>query len=206
MKVYQAINAVSAGIGHISKDKDAGKLGYKFRGIDQVMNALQHELITNQLVIAPRVKSKDIAERESKSGGAMIHVVIEVEYDFISAEDGSTHIVGPFLGEAMDSGDKACNKAMATAYKYMAFQTFCIPTEEQKDTDDDPPPDLGKKQAAPPVSKLAEAKSYYQILIKDAANLGLEDVVLPGNQWSIEQYAQHGKALRARIEDAKGGR
>lgn len=204
MKVYQAINAVSAGIGHISKNRDAGKLGYKFRGIDQVMNALQHELIENQLVIAPRVKSKDIAERESKSGGAMIHVVIEVEYDFISAEDGSTHVVGPFLGEAMDSGDKACNKAMATAYKYMAFQTFCIPTEEQKDTDDDPPPDLGKKQAAPPPNKLIEARALYGSLMEEANKIGV-NVVVPQNQWSIEQFASNGKALRARIEDAKAG-
>ncbi|MGL9724902.1 ERF family protein, partial [Sodalis sp. (in: enterobacteria)] len=32
--------------------------------------------------------------------------------------------------EAMDSGDKATNKAMSIAYKYAAFQAFCIPTEE----------------------------------------------------------------------------
>ena len=28
----------------------------------------------------------------------------------------------------MDSGDKATNKAMSAAYKYMALQVFCIPT------------------------------------------------------------------------------
>lgn len=30
----------------------------------------------------------------------------------------------------MDSGDKATNKAMSIAYKYAAFQAFCIPTED----------------------------------------------------------------------------
>jgi hypothetical protein len=30
----------------------------------------------------------------------------------------------------MDSGDKATNKAMSIAYKYAAFQAFCIPTEQ----------------------------------------------------------------------------
>ena len=39
------------------------------------------------------------------------------------------------IGEGMDSGDKATNKAMAIAYKYACFQTFCIPTEEMKDPD-----------------------------------------------------------------------
>lgn len=43
--------------------------------------------------------------------------------------DGSIHTVTTY-GEAMDSGDKATNKAMSIAYKYAAFQAFCIPTEE----------------------------------------------------------------------------
>src|SRR6478736_352439 len=47
----------------------------------------------------------------------------------VSAIDGTKHTVATF-GEAMDSGDKATNKAMSAAYKYAAFQAFCIPTEE----------------------------------------------------------------------------
>jgi hypothetical protein len=35
----------------------------------------------------------------------------------------------------MDMGDKATNKAMAIAYKYLCFQVFCIPTEEMTDPD-----------------------------------------------------------------------
>ena len=31
--------------------------------------------------------------------------------------------------------DKATNKAMAIAYKYLCFQVFCIPTEEMSDPD-----------------------------------------------------------------------
>lgn len=39
------------------------------------------------------------------------------------------------FGEAMDSADKATNKAMSAAYKYMATQEFCIPTEGDNDAD-----------------------------------------------------------------------
>ena len=56
------------------------------------------------------------------------------EFDFVSAEDGSKHIVKTF-GEAMDSGDKATNKAMSAAYKYACFQAFSIPTESDNDAD-----------------------------------------------------------------------
>jgi hypothetical protein len=61
-------------------------------------------------------------------------VTLTVEYDFVSAKDGSKHTVIAF-GEAMDRGDKATPKAMAAAFKYAAFQAFCIPTESQEDAD-----------------------------------------------------------------------
>jgi hypothetical protein len=52
----------------------------------------------------------------------------------VSAIDGTTHTAATF-GEAMDSGDKATNKAMSAAYKYAAFMTFAIPTEGDNDAD-----------------------------------------------------------------------
>jgi hypothetical protein len=57
-----------------------------------------------------------------------------VRFDFVSADDGSMHEVVTF-GEAMDSGDKATNKAMSAAYKYACMQAFCIPTEGDNDAD-----------------------------------------------------------------------
>jgi hypothetical protein len=57
-----------------------------------------------------------------------------MEFNFVSALDGSKHTVKTF-GEAMDSADKATNKAMSAAYKYAAFQAFCIPTEGDTDAD-----------------------------------------------------------------------
>lgn len=56
-----------------------------------------------------------------------------MKYD-ICAEDGS-RVSSIIYGEGMDMGDKATNKAMAIAYKYLCFQVFCIPTEEMTDPD-----------------------------------------------------------------------
>jgi hypothetical protein len=50
------------------------------------------------------------------------------------AEDGSS-VSSTTVGEAMDSGDKSMNKAMSTAYKYALMQIFCIPTVDDKDTE-----------------------------------------------------------------------
>jgi hypothetical protein len=137
MKVYQAINAVQAALSieGISKTRrNSQGSGYMFRGIDEVYNALSPLLAKHGLVIIPRMISRTCEERASKSGGALFYVTVEAEFDFVSAEDGSKHTARTF-GEAMDSGDKATNKAMSAAYKYAAFQAFAIPTEGQPDAD-----------------------------------------------------------------------
>ena len=61
-------------------------------------------------------------------------MTVEAEFDLVAAEDGSKHTIRTF-GEAMDSGDKATNKAMSAAYKYAAMQAFSIPTEGDNDTE-----------------------------------------------------------------------
>lgn len=136
MTVYECIVAVSAELGQqgISKNRNNQQQNYKFRGIDDVLNALSSVLAKYRLVILPRVMSRSVAERETRNGGALFYVTVEVEFDFVSANDGSTHTVKTF-GEAMDSADKATNKAMSAAYKYAAIQTFCIPTEGDNDAD-----------------------------------------------------------------------
>lgn len=67
----------------------------------------------------------------------LIYSICKIKFTFY-AEDGS-HIEAVTVGEGMDSGDKATNKAMAIAFKYACFQVFCIPTEEMKDPDEETP-------------------------------------------------------------------
>lgn len=135
-KVYHAIAAVMAEIGTsgISKDRKNQQQGYNFRGIDEVYNALSPILSKHKLCILPRILAREVLERQTKSGGALFYVTVEAEFDLVCAEDGSKHTVRTF-GEAMDSADKATNKAMSAAYKYAAMQAFCIPTEGDNDAD-----------------------------------------------------------------------
>ena len=72
--------------------------------------------------------------RQTAKGGAIFYTTLKVEFDFVSAEDGTKHVITTY-GEAMDSADKSTNKAMSAAYKYACFQAFCIPTEGDNDAD-----------------------------------------------------------------------
>lgn len=135
-KVYAAIAACIATLAKegISKGRKNQQQGYSFRGIDDIYNSLASVLAANSLCIIPRVLSREITERQTQKGGTLFYVVVDVEFDIVSAADGSKH-TAKVCGEAMDSGDKATNKAMSAAYKYMALQLFCIPTEGDNDAD-----------------------------------------------------------------------
>ena len=136
MKVYQAINAVQAALSKegIAKDRKNDQQGYKFRGIDEVYNALSPLLAKHGLCILPRCTERVCVERTNAKGTALFYVTVRAEFDFVASEDGSKHTVTTY-GEAMDSGDKATNKAMSAAYKYAAMQAFSIPTEGDNDAD-----------------------------------------------------------------------
>ena len=134
--VYQAIAEVMqslASIG-IAKNHKNAQQGFKFRGIDDIYNAMAPRLSEAGLCVLPRVLERTVTERATRNGGVLFYVVADVEYDFVSAKDGSKHTIR-VCGEAMDSGDKATNKAMSAAYKYACLQTFCIPTEGDNDAD-----------------------------------------------------------------------
>jgi hypothetical protein len=138
MEIYSAILGVMADVGAIGKDKKNQQQGFKYRGIDDVMNALQPAMVKNGVFVAPTIIDQRREERQTSKGGNLIYSVVTIKYTFY-AKDGSSVDV-TVIGEGMDSGDKATNKAMSIAFKYACFQLFCIPTEEMKDPDADTPP------------------------------------------------------------------
>ena len=191
MKVYQAINAVQAALAQtgITKDRKNQQQGYSFRGIDDVYNALAPLLAKHGLCILPRILTRQCVERETAKGGTLFNVTVEAEFDFVCAEDGSKHIVRTF-GEAMDSADKATNKAMSAAYKYAAFQAFAIPTEGDNDADAHSPEIKSNADPAPYIAQLNKAETLDQLKTVYAA-----------------AYKQHqGTAAMQQIEDAKNKR
>lgn len=135
--IYQAIPKVMEEIGCVEKNQKNQQQGFMFRGIDAVMNAIYPALVRNQVFIVPEVLEQEREERKTKSGTNMIYSVCKVRYTFYAADGSSISAV--VIGEGMDTGDKATNKAMAIAFKYACFQVFCIPTEEMKDPDSETP-------------------------------------------------------------------
>lgn len=140
MNIYESITKIMAEIPAIGKNKTNLQQKFKYRGIDDVMNAIQPLLAKYKVFIVPTVLEQTREERQTKGGGTLIYSICKIKYTFY-AEDGS-NITAITIGEGMDSGDKATNKAMAIAMKYALFQVFCIPTDEMKDPDAETPPEI----------------------------------------------------------------
>ncbi len=133
MSIFEAINKVMAQIGAVGKNDKNAQQGFMYRGIDAVMNAINPALVANGVFVVPEVLEQTREERTTSKGALLIYSICKIKFTFY-AEDGS-HVEAITIGEGMDSGDKATNKAMSIAFKYACFQVFCIPTEEMVDPD-----------------------------------------------------------------------
>lgn len=147
----------------IGKNRKNEQQGFKFRGIDDVMNRMAQHLTEADLVIAPNIRSREVHERVNSRGNPLFYVTVQVDYTIYSTVDGSS-IVCSVPGEAMDSGDKATNKALSIAYKYMAFQLFAIPIDEDPDATTHV---VGKKpEAAVDLISMDEAAMLSELIVK----------------------------------------
>lgn len=169
-KIYGAICKIIEEMNPISKDKKNQQQGFAYRGIDDVMNTLKPLLAKHKVFVTPEIMEQRREERQTSKGGNLIYSICTMKYTFYT-DDGS-HVSAVVIGEGMDSGDKATNKAMSIAFKYACFQVFCIPTDEMKD------PDAETPDESKPVKKTLtqnQIKRLYAIAHK--ANIDNDTVV-----------------------------
>ena len=133
--VYPALREVLAGIGAIPKGRETSDgARYKYRGIDDVLSALQPLLAEHRLVMTPRYHGLEVREvviGRNKTPGWQ--VTLQLSLTFRHAGDGSVSDPIETYGTGWDTNDKAVYKAMSGALKYALYQAFSIPTEEAKD-------------------------------------------------------------------------
>ena len=152
--IFKKIIEVMADINAIGKDRRNQQQGFQFRGIDDVMNELHGSLAKCGVFVLPTVLEETRTTGKTKNGGDMFYTRLKINFGFY-AEDGS-HVDAVVIGEAMDTGDKASNKALSIGLKYAMLQVFCIPTEDEKDPDAvSPQPAAGTMQQQPQQKKPA---------------------------------------------------
>ena len=145
--MIEALQEVEA----IGKNKRNQQQGFQYRGVDDAMNELHGVFARCGIFCVPEVLEQTREDRQTAKGGNLIYSIMKVKFTFY-ADDGSS-VSSVVIGEGMDSGDKASNKAMSVAFKYAVFQAFCIPTEAVDPDATTPPaskPTQQPKQPAQP--------------------------------------------------------
>lgn len=130
-EIYKAIIGITEDlikVGGIGKTRMNEQQKFRFRGIEDIQNALAPLLVKHKVCIVPTFANRRTEQYDSRNGGKIFSTVVEGVFDLVSAMDGSSVRV-TIPGEAMDTGDKSTNKAMSMAMKYASLLTFCIPTE-----------------------------------------------------------------------------
>lgn len=134
-KIFELIPEAMRRVGAIGKDSVNAQQKFRYRGIDAVYNALNPVMSELGLFIVPEILDHRREERETENynngqvkKSILKYSILTIKYTMY-APDGS-NVSCVVVGEGMDSGDKASNKAMSIGLKYACFQLFMIPTEE----------------------------------------------------------------------------
>lgn len=173
----------------IAKNHTNAQQGFKFRGIDDVYNAVNPLFKKHRIFMTSKIIERSREERPSKSGGINIWTLLLIEWSYF-AEDG-TFVTSIAQGEAMDSGDKGSNKAMSVSQKYSIIQTFAIPL-----LDGNPDPDKGKEGSAEEVEKLKRECDLHTES-KRLAEWCNEQTDYHGNKELVEYFKKKIKSLKS---------
>lgn len=139
-KVLELMRTVDS----IGKDRQAEKSagGYRFRGIDEAMDAVGHAMRSIGLIGSPQIRSVEYDTNVSNNhqGRPILWTTARVvgAYVFTDPEDGSTHPI-EIVGEGRDNSDKATSKASSMALKYGLLHGLMIPVRGMPDGDAENP-------------------------------------------------------------------
>jgi len=185
--IYAAMSAAMEEVQSVRKDGFNDQQKYKFRGIDQVVNAVGPIFRKHKIIPVPHSSTASYRDVLTSTGKPSREVTVAVEYRFYGPAGDYIPAIVP--GESMDSGDKGTPKAMSVAYRIVLLQMLCIPT-------DDPDPDSQSYERAV-VDPVITAKQQVKAAWEAGGGVFDPDVVATAFQdWSQGEFLNNATADR----------
>jgi ERF superfamily protein len=219
-KVLELMRKVNA----IGKDRqaDQGAGGrFKFRGIDEAMDAVGHAMREVGLTLETEMLDKDYGHNpvtktymdrgeERTSTVLWTTATVTYRYIFVDPTDGSRHVF-EMAGEGRDASDKATSKAGSMALKYGLFQALMIPVTGMDDGDTESPQvNQDRATQRPPAQGSGDARQAPQGQLppqrkppeKSKAERALDAVaaIRNINRWPAEERLNVLVAISSRVE------
>jgi hypothetical protein len=142
LSIHATINKVMTDLAKlgIAKNRKNVMQNYQYRGIDDLYDTVASLYAKHGLIIYPQVLEYKHESRPTKTGAAN-YVMQQVKFIFCHIHNNQTFETIVW-GEALDNSDKATNKSLTSAYKYMAIMTLCIPINGVDNDPDNDTPEL----------------------------------------------------------------
>ena len=173
MKINEALVAVKEEVGAVDKGGFNQGQKFKFRGVDQVVNAVAGALARNGVIVFPVDVSIEYTERTNAKGGAVVDARVRATYRWVGPE--GDWIDSMVVAEGRDMADKATAKAMSVAYRICILQTLSLPTD-----DPDPDSEYPEVPGKPQVDDQGPLAATRYMIQQTVQSRGVTDAVLKG--------------------------
>jgi len=158
--VFEAWSAVMQDVQSIEKGEFNKAQGFRFRGIDQVMDVVGPALRRHGVIVVPTGTDLQPETYQTAKGTPMRNAMVTMQYTVYGP--GGDYFVGVSFGESADAGDKAVTKAQSVALRTFLLQSLMVPTG-------DPDPDAStyeRASAPPPQRKRSYADTERDLLLE----------------------------------------
>lgn len=173
--IHQKISNIASKINPIAKSGNNKDDNYKFKSNEDVYFQLQPLFKAEGVFLIPEVLESTETVIDTNKGRAF-KARLKVKWTFV-AQDGSS-FCSIMIGEALDTSDKASNKAMTASLKYLLIYMFLIPAQYMPDADSTSVkinPFQDNKSVPKSLLAFAESKGVSRVeLAKIGQELGLD--------------------------------
>lgn len=201
-EIFKSLAAIKREINAdgVAKARDNQQQGYKYRGIDDALNAFSGPLAREEVIITPVYDEGVFTDLPTRSGSNLIRCVVRGVFTFLSLKDGSTLTVGPFEGEASDTLDKSLSKATSVAMRNMLFLTFTVPFMGEVDPDAVEDPNA-EQAAGATVKSPAGGERVFDLTVSQAKIVDIKLEAKGKNRdWLMDEFgAVTGKTINAAL-------
>lgn len=138
-KLFEKMRLIMADIGAVKKTGKHPTQGYAFVESDNIVASVRDAMVAHKIVFMASVLDCQLNETvvETKSGGQRVdtRAIVRMEMTLLDCETGCV-MTAQMVNMAVDTSDKAVNKAITAAKKYWLLTTFMMSTKED-DSDRD---------------------------------------------------------------------
>ena len=149
MNLYQRLLAITEEVGKIEKTGKNSQQGYAFTEHSEVVSTLKPLLVKHGVMVIAETRGRTLQQVTNAKGTVFTQASVCSRYTLINADKPEERMECDWdAGEALDTSDKATNKATTASQKTFLMKLFHISDKDDPDNDSPQTGQVQKPQAS----------------------------------------------------------